>query len=188
MWPRGFDSSRLLVSHKGVGILRPDGDTEAGADVLAMTVRTYYMPNEDWRTICQRGRSLREAARTLSGHAAGAEPATVLDHAGVAGAIGTGGARDAEQGELPEPLESVVAYLAETGEEDREFVPTAELIEALDVEATQFARQMGELGCSPTRYRMPIEDGETRRVRGYLTAEIRRAVQRVRSGRSGDWA
>lgn len=37
---RGFDSSRLLASHKGVGVLRPDGDTAAGADVLAMTVRT----------------------------------------------------------------------------------------------------------------------------------------------------
>jgi S-DNA-T family DNA segregation ATPase FtsK/SpoIIIE len=37
---RGYDSSRLLASHKGVGILRPDGDTQAGADVLALTVRT----------------------------------------------------------------------------------------------------------------------------------------------------
>jgi DNA segregation ATPase FtsK/SpoIIIE, S-DNA-T family len=27
---RGYDSSRLLASHKGVGILRPDGDTQAG--------------------------------------------------------------------------------------------------------------------------------------------------------------
>src|SRR5918999_3698748 len=41
---RGYDSSRLLASHKGVGILRPDGDTQAGAEVLALTVRTYYMP------------------------------------------------------------------------------------------------------------------------------------------------
>jgi DNA segregation ATPase FtsK/SpoIIIE, S-DNA-T family len=61
---RGYDSSRLLASHKGVGILRPDGDTQAGADVLALTVRTYYMPNEDWQVICQRGRSLREAEGT----------------------------------------------------------------------------------------------------------------------------
>src|SRR5690606_4378310 len=35
---RGYDSSRLLASHKGVGILRPDGETDAGADVFAMTV------------------------------------------------------------------------------------------------------------------------------------------------------
>ncbi|HEX2300759.1 MAG TPA: cell division protein FtsK, partial [Pseudonocardiaceae bacterium] len=53
---RGYDSSRLLASHKGVGILRPDGETQAGADVLALTVRTYYMPNEDWHELCRRGR------------------------------------------------------------------------------------------------------------------------------------
>ncbi len=52
---RGWDSSRLLPSHKGVGILRPDGETAAGADVLAMMVRTYYMPNDDWATLCARG-------------------------------------------------------------------------------------------------------------------------------------
>lgn len=81
---RGFDSSRLLPSHKGVSILRPDGDTAAGADVLATTVRTYYMPNEDWQAICQQGRALREAAGTLTGHAAGQDTRPALDHAAVA--------------------------------------------------------------------------------------------------------
>ncbi|MGB8198888.1 MAG: cell division protein FtsK, partial [Pseudonocardiaceae bacterium] len=56
---RGWDSSRLLPSHKGVGILRPDGDTAAGADVLAVMVRTDYMPNNDWTTLGERGRALR---------------------------------------------------------------------------------------------------------------------------------
>ena len=56
---RGYDSSTLLPGHKGVGILRPDGDTEAGADLLALTVRTYYMPNGEWREVCARGRELR---------------------------------------------------------------------------------------------------------------------------------
>jgi DNA segregation ATPase FtsK/SpoIIIE, S-DNA-T family len=37
---RGYDASTLLPSHKGVGILRPDGETDAGADIVAMTVRT----------------------------------------------------------------------------------------------------------------------------------------------------
>lgn len=40
---RGWDSSRLLPSRKGVGILRPDGEAAAGADVLAMMVRTEAM-------------------------------------------------------------------------------------------------------------------------------------------------
>ncbi|WP_225978714.1 cell division protein FtsK [Gandjariella thermophila] len=180
---RGYDSSRLLASHKGVGILRPDGDSEAGADVLAVMVRTYYMPNEDWQTICQRGRALREAEGTLTGHAAGQDTTPVPDHAAAAKAIGAGNASsraDWRVHELPEPLASVVDYLGADLEPDgREFVPTAELTEALDLEATTLAQQMSELGCQPTRYRIPTEDGETRRVRGYLTAEIRAAIERV---------
>jgi len=190
---RGYDSSRLLASHKGVGILRPDGETQAGADVLALTVRTYYMPNEDWRTLCQRGRALREAAGTLTGQAAGREPAPVLDHAAAAKAIGAGTADPGgpvwRPDGLPEPLAAVVEYLADDLDEDgREFVPTAELTDALDVEPTTFARQMAGLGCKPTRNYMPTEDGEPRRVRGYLTADVRAAVLGARRGDFGSMA
>ncbi|MFB9908480.1 cell division protein FtsK [Allokutzneria oryzae] len=182
---RGYDSSRLLPSHKGVGILRPDGDTQAGADVLAMTVRTYYMPNEDWQTICQRGRVLRDAAGTLSGHATGQDSVPVLDHAAVAKVLGAASVTVAEPAnmvELPEPLASVVDYLADDLESDvRAFVPTAELVEALEVEPTGFGRQMGELGCRPTRERIPTQNG-TRQVRGYLTADIRAAIDAYRDG------
>ncbi len=174
---RGYDSSRLLASHKGVGILRPDGDTEAGADVLALTVRTYYMPNEDWREICQRGRALRDASRTLTGHAAGEDIAPSLDHAEAVKAIGTG-TRDAE---LPEPLASVVEYLGDDVDEDREFIRTAELVEALDVEATEFARQMSDLGCRPTRERV-TENGRVRQVRGYRVEDIEAAAHAILSG------
>jgi hypothetical protein len=80
---RGYDASTLLPSHKGVGILRPDGETDAGADVVAMTVRTYYMPNPQWREICARGRTLRESAGTLAGHAAGDHQRQAIDPANV---------------------------------------------------------------------------------------------------------
>jgi S-DNA-T family DNA segregation ATPase FtsK/SpoIIIE len=176
---RGYDSSRLLPSHKGVGILRPDGDTQAGADVLAMTVRTYYMPNEDWQTICQQGRALREAAKTLTGHATGHDTKPVIDHAAVARAIGAGtagSAPDAAQPvKLPEPLVSVVEYLGEDID-GRDFVPTAELVAALDMEPTAFGRQMGELGCRSERNRVPGEDGKMRQIRGYFTSDVRAAV------------
>jgi DNA segregation ATPase FtsK/SpoIIIE, S-DNA-T family len=177
---RGYDSSRLLASHKGVGILRPDGDTQAGADLLALTVRTYYMPNEDWQSLCQRGRILREAAGTLTGHAAGQESAPVLDHAAVAKAIGAGSAAGPirpEGGALPEPLASVVDYLGDDLEGN--FVPTEELVNALEVEPTMFGRQMAELGCRSTRERIPGEDGTMRQVRGYRMADIRAAVSGV---------
>ncbi|WP_033292918.1 cell division protein FtsK [Amycolatopsis jejuensis] len=180
---RGYDSSRLLPSHKGVGILRPDGETQAGADVLAVTVRTYYMPNEDWQAICAQGRALREATGTLTGHAAGENTAPVLDHASVARVIGTQ-AEPVAAVELPEPLASVVGYLGDDlGEGGREFVPTAELVEALEVEPTTFGRQMGEFGCRPERVRVPGADGKTRQVRGYLTTDIRAAADAITSGR-----
>jgi S-DNA-T family DNA segregation ATPase FtsK/SpoIIIE len=177
---RGYDASTLLPSHKGVGILRPDGETDAGTDVLALTVRTYYMPNPQWREVCSRGRALREAAGTLAGHAAGDDTARAIDSAAVVKALGAGGS--AEAGEtaddpvvLPEPLASVVDYLGEEIDE-REFVPTAELVSALDVEPGTFAQQMRELGCEPTRDRVPDEDGKIRQVRGYRMTDIRAAV------------
>ncbi|SDM35918.1 DNA segregation ATPase FtsK/SpoIIIE, S-DNA-T family [Lentzea albidocapillata subsp. violacea] len=183
---RGYDSSRLLPSHKGVGILRPDGETQAGADVLALTVRTFYMPNEDWREICLRGRALREAEGTLTGHAAGQATQPVLDHAAVAKAIGGGApaptaAERVDEIELPEPLASVVDYLADDlGSDDgRDFVPTAELVDALGVEPKGFGLDMAEFGCSPTRDRVPTEDG-VKQVRGYAVADIRAAIQRAR--------
>jgi DNA segregation ATPase FtsK/SpoIIIE, S-DNA-T family len=184
---RGYDSSRLLASHKGVGILRPDGDTQAGADVLALTVRTYYMPNDDWQILCQRGRALREAAGTLTGRAAGHDAAPVLDHAAVAKAIGAGTAAAPERAEvvaLPEPLVSIVDYLGEDLDEHdgRDFIPSTELAEALDLDPTELGLQMRDLGCRPTRERIPTEDGKLRQIRGYLTADIRAAIQAAATG------
>jgi S-DNA-T family DNA segregation ATPase FtsK/SpoIIIE len=185
---RGYDASTLLPSHKGVGILRPDGDTDAGADVLAMIVRTYYMPNPEWREICARGRALREAAGTLAGHAAGDDTKQAVDAAKVVKALGAGtpdGPSTADRlPSLPEPLASVVDYL---GQElnARAFIPTAELVEALDVEPTLFGRQMRDLGCQSIRDYATQDDGTERRVRGYHTAAIRAAVESERGRVAG---
>ncbi|MFE2750595.1 cell division protein FtsK [Actinosynnema sp. NPDC059335] len=179
---RGYDASTLLPTHKGVGILRPDGETDAGADMIAMTVRTYYMPNAEWRVICARGCALREAAGTLAGHAVGDDAPRPIDSSSVVKALGSGTA-DGWVVDLPEPLASVVDYLGEELDE-REFVPTSELVEELEVEPVTFAREMSELGCKPLRQYVP--DGETsRRVRGYLTADIRAAVERVAADEIG---
>lgn len=79
--------------------------------------------------------------------------------------------------ELPQPLASVVDHLGDDLDPDgRDFVPTTELIEALDVEPTAFGRDMSELGCKPDRKRMPGEDGRTRQIRGYHLADIPAAV------------
>jgi DNA segregation ATPase FtsK/SpoIIIE, S-DNA-T family len=188
---RGWDSSRLLPSHKGVGILRPDGDTTAGADVLAVMVRTDYMPNTDWATICQRGRALREAVGTLTGHAIGAASIPMLDPAAVADVIGASQITAVEEippvCDLPDPLASVVEYLgADLDDGGREFIPTTELVTALDIDRATLSRQLSELGCRPTRERIPTEDGTLRQVRGYLIADIRTAAEAIRDGHLPD--
>lgn len=83
--------------------------------------------------------------------------------------------------ELPEPLASVVDYLANVPDDDREFVPTAELVDAVNVEPTEFARQMAALGCRPTRDRT-TDNGQARQVRGYRPADIYSAVNGIRDG------
>ena len=183
---RGYDSSKLLPSHKGVGILRPDGESDTAADAVALTVRSHYMPNPEWRTICERGRGLRETAGTLAGHAIGEAPA-VVDPAAAVRALGSGPVGDdsgepqgdgAAVRELPEPLASVVSLLGDDLFE-REFVPTAELIAALDVEPKVFGREMGELGCAPRPGRITDPGGGIRQVRGYSTVDLRAAIDRL---------
>jgi S-DNA-T family DNA segregation ATPase FtsK/SpoIIIE len=176
---RGYDSSRLLASHKGVGILRPDGDTQAGADVLALTVRTYYMPNEDWQVICQRGRALREAAGTLTGHAAGRDTAPVLDHAAAAKVIGSGAVRSdrTPSVEPPEPLASIIDHLDEL-ENLPEFISTADLAGVLDADPAWLGRRLGELGCQSNRERVTTDTGQVRQIRGYLTVYLYAAAAR----------
>jgi S-DNA-T family DNA segregation ATPase FtsK/SpoIIIE len=101
-----------------------------------------------------------------------------LDHAAVVRVIDAGSRPAETRRALPEPLASVAAYLGDDlDEEGREFIPTAELVEALDVEPNSFGRAMADAGCPSTRDRITGDDGETRRVRGYLTADIRAAIR-----------
>ncbi|MDP9798310.1 hypothetical protein J2S43_006822 [Catenuloplanes nepalensis] len=63
-YSEGYDSSALLPTYKGVGILR-------GAADATPTVRTYLADQEDAEKILIAARGLREAAGTLTGMAAG---------------------------------------------------------------------------------------------------------------------
>ncbi len=63
-YSEGFDSSALLPSYKGVGLLRGAGDDTP-------TVRFHLADAEDAEKILQAARKLRERAGTLSGYAAG---------------------------------------------------------------------------------------------------------------------
>ncbi|OEJ26827.1 cell division protein FtsK [Streptomyces agglomeratus] len=63
-YSEGLDASRLLKSHKGVGLLKGMSD-EAGI------VRTYLADGRDADSVLTRARALREDEGTLSGDAAG---------------------------------------------------------------------------------------------------------------------
>ena len=153
-------------------------------------VRTYYMANDDWATLCARGRALRDTAGTLTGHAIGNTSTPALDPATVENVIAAHPITEPEQPaftDLPEPLASVVDYLgADLDDSGRDFVPTAELIDALNLEPTTFGRQMGELGCRPRPGRITTEDGSTRQARGYLLADIRAAIQALQDAPESD--
>lgn len=125
----GYDSSRLLATHRGVGILAPDGESDA-ARFGNPTLRTYYLTSAQWTAICQRGRDLRMGAGTLRGHAAGEEASFSQEAVSRA-------AREAEHAPpevvdaevivpLPPLLEAILAYVAD---DDRDRVPSMELLE-----------------------------------------------------------
>jgi S-DNA-T family DNA segregation ATPase FtsK/SpoIIIE len=166
-----------------VGILRPDGDTQVGADVLALTVRTYYMPNEDWQVICQRDRALRGAEGTLTGHASGNDLAPVLDHLVALRAIGSSpkAAAPRRSAGVPEPLANIVDQLEEL-DEAPEFISTADLAEELDFDAAWLGRRLAELGCQSTRERVTSESGRVRQICGYLIAAMLAAADSARDG------
>ncbi|MFJ3527281.1 cell division protein FtsK [Streptomyces sp. NPDC090132] len=88
-YSEGLDASKLLKSHKGVGLLKGMSDDSG-------IVRTYLADGRDAERILTRAAALREAEGTLSGDAAGQAPApettaTVLDD--VAAVLGKGEAK-----------------------------------------------------------------------------------------------
>ncbi|MFI1095127.1 cell division protein FtsK [Streptomyces sp. NPDC020917] len=85
-YSEGLDASKLLKSHKGVGLLKGMSDDSG-------IVRTYLADGRDAERILTRAAALREAEGTLSGDAAGEAPApetsaTILDD--VATVLGKG--------------------------------------------------------------------------------------------------
>ncbi|MFF1319840.1 cell division protein FtsK [Streptomyces chartreusis] len=88
-YSEGLDASKLLKSHKGVGLLKGMSDDSG-------IVRTYLADGRDAERILTRAAVLREAEGTLTGDAAGEAPApevsaTILDD--VAAVLGKGEAK-----------------------------------------------------------------------------------------------
>lgn len=177
----GMDASKLLKSHKGVGLLLgADGETELEASE-AVTVRTFKLDIVDIRRACKRGRKLRQDAGTLAGDAAGcrlidevdpvtaarldAEAERVADQAAQA-AAGKDAAADAEDesAELPAVLAALLDVIGddETGE-----IPTQELAKRLGYEDEPPGSAAKRLGEELRRAKVPAPPKPKRRWPGY---------------------
>jgi S-DNA-T family DNA segregation ATPase FtsK/SpoIIIE len=158
----GMDASKLLKSHRGVGLLLgADGETDLEAGE-AVTVRTHLLHIKAIRAACQRGRALREAAGTLTGDAVsnrqiGEIPDEVAQRIEQATALNEPAASrvaTTEDVELPEVLALVVDAMAdhETG-----LVATAELAARIGWDAKSLGeafRRAGVPAPTPSRQRI----------------------------------
>jgi DNA segregation ATPase FtsK/SpoIIIE, S-DNA-T family len=178
----GMDASKLLKSHKGVGLLLgADGETELDAGE-AITLKTHLLEIKAIRAACQRGRALREQAGTLTGDAAGdttigelspevaarieQENARVAAEASPAGPTqASNGGRAGSAVEIvdaeivPDELPEVLARLVDVIEDHEHGVrATAELAERIGWEAKTLGEALRAAGVprpSPDKQRVP---------------------------------
>ncbi|WP_394613116.1 cell division protein FtsK [Lentzea sp. JNUCC 0626] len=157
----GMDASKLLTSHKGVGLLLgADGETELSAGD-AVTVRTHLLHIAAIRAACERGRALREQAGTLTGDAAGDHDLTPLDPAAterLASEV-TASIPEAVDAELVHELPEVLALLADVIGDESGLVPTGELAARIGWETKPFGEALRAAGVlSAGKRRMPGHD------------------------------
>ncbi|MGW5528195.1 cell division protein FtsK [Streptomyces xanthochromogenes] len=158
-YSEGLDASKLLKSHKGVGLLKGMSD-DAGI------VRTYLADGRDAERILTRAAALREAEGTLTGDAAGQAPApevsaTILDD--VATVLG--------KGEAKVWSETIVDRLATLRPET--YGPWAELEPKPKAEALTAALKPFGVGTEQISRRI---DGKTVNKRGIKRDDIATAI------------
>ncbi len=149
----GMDASKLLKSHRGVGLLLgADGETDLDAGE-ALTVRTHLLHIKTIRAACHRGRALRELAGTLTGDAVGERqirelPDEVAQRIQQSAAVNVPSVspEDSEDPELPEVLGLLVDAIddAETG-----LVATADLAARISWEAKPLGEALRRHGVPP---------------------------------------
>lgn len=183
----GMDSSRLLQSHKGVGLLLgADGESEL-ATGEAVTVKTDLLVIKQIRGACDRGRVSREAAGTLTGDAAGDRTLGELSPE-VAARIAEDLARtstpaadegDIVDAEVVEDLPEVLGLLVDVIEDhERGLVAVAELADRIGMDPKSFGEALRACGVArpqPTRQRI---NGSSQPVAVVEIDAIRAAVAR----------
>lgn len=177
----GMDASKLLSTHKGVGLLRgADGETELDAGE-ATTVKTHLLPIKDVRAACERGRALREAAETLTGDAAGDTAVNGLPSE-VADRITQETARpepqdEPEDAEVVDELPEVLGALVDViGDDEDGVVATAALAGRIGWEAKALGEALRRAGVPAARPPRQRIDGSTNPVAVTDLAAVRAAV------------
>lgn len=167
----GMDASKLLKSHKGVGLLLgADGETDLDAGE-AVTVKTHLLEIKGIRAACQRGRALREAAGTLTGDAAGnTELGELPPHVAArieqetARATVTASGGDILDAEIvPDELPEVLGLLVDVIEDDEHGIrSTGELAARIGWDAKDLGEALRAAGVPrprPARQRVPASSG-----------------------------
>ena len=180
---QGYDASRFLRSHRGVGLLLgADGETDLQAGE-AITTRTDLLSIAEIRALCERGRAAREAAGTLTGDAAGDVAVAGVDEAVVAAARAQVPDEGVVDAELVHPLPPLLAAIVEYLDgDDRQRVPSAELLDEvvrerveLDMSDTAFGRLLRRWGAPTGR----TGDSD---IRGPRVADLLSAAARIEAG------
>ncbi|WP_033222232.1 cell division protein FtsK [Kitasatospora phosalacinea] len=159
-YSEGLDASRLLKSHKGVGLLKGMSDDSG-------IVRTYLVTGEDADRVLTRARALREQEGTLSGSAAGeVQPAGEASDllADVAAVMPATAAKLWS--------ETVVDRLAELRPEI--YGPWAEMEQK--AKATQLATALKPYGIETGQVWLKTEDGSNPNRRGVKREEVLAAM------------
>lgn len=159
----GMDASKLLKSHKGVGLLLgADGETELDA-AEAVTVRTFLLEIATIRAACKKGRASRIECGTLTGDAAG--ETIVGDGELAAEIVATVDADEPVDAEIvtdqPGELPEVLSLLADAiRDDDGRVVATADL-------AARIGWDSKALGEALRRAEVPAAEPPKRRLPGY---------------------
>ncbi|MFD0207273.1 MULTISPECIES: hypothetical protein [Saccharothrix] len=148
----GMDASRLLTSHKGVGLLLgADGETELDTG-SATTVRTHLLHITAIRAACERGRAQRELAGTLTGDAAGQRELAALDATTTARLATELDGTATDEPVTPttaEPPEVLALLADELTDDEHGLVATAELAARIGWQAKPFGEALRRAGVKP---------------------------------------
>ncbi|WP_146174723.1 cell division protein FtsK [Umezawaea tangerina] len=180
----GMDASKLLQSHKGVGLLLGADGESALSSGEALTVRTHLLHIAQIRSACERGRAARDAAGTLTGDAIGdtalgvlpPEVAALIDEA-AGGEVDEPAAEVVDAVLVDDELPEVLGLLVDVIEDDEQgLVAVADLAARIGWEPKRFGEALTMAGVARPQARRQRVNGSANAVPVVTFEAIRAAV------------